>query len=53
MTHAVCAARAAWSVSLLESEVLRQQGTEPPGSHQYDRFMPAKAAESEAMRSKK
>mmetsp|Transcript_138360 Transcript_138360/g.327720 ORF Transcript_138360/g.327720 Transcript_138360/m.327720 type:complete len:323 (+) Transcript_138360:27-995(+) len=22
--------------------VLRQQGTEPPGSHQYDRFMPAK-----------
>ncbi|CAE7448116.1 MSRB5 [Symbiodinium natans] len=22
--------------------VLRQQGTEPPGSHQYDRFMPTK-----------
>ncbi|CAE7623794.1 msrB [Symbiodinium sp. CCMP2456] len=25
-----------------EQKVLRQQGTEPPGSHQYDRFMPTK-----------
>ena len=39
---AACAACAAWP------EVLRQQGTEPPGSHQYDRFMPAKATETKS-----
>ena len=27
---------------LVAAEILRQQGTEPPGSHAYDRFMPTK-----------
>lgn len=30
------------SGGLVAAEILRQQGTEPPGSHAYDRFMPTK-----------
>ena len=29
----------------VRAEILRQQGTEPPGSHAYDRFMPTKVGE--------